>query len=119
MRNNIEETLQAAIWAHIRFRGNPNAIAFAVPNGEYRSKRTGGRLKAQGVVPGIPDLAFTLPDGRSAYMELKRLGGRLLPEQRAFADKCARMGVEYCTCYDIDTAISVLEAWQIIKPEAT
>lgn len=114
-RNNAEETLQKAIIQHLRIRGNPDCIWFHPANGMPSSARTGARFKALGVVPGTPDLAFTLPDGRSAYMELKALGGRLSPEQRAFADKCARMGVEYCTCYDIDTAISVLEAWSVLK----
>lgn len=118
MRNNAEETLQKAIVQHLRIRGNPDAIWFHPANGIPASKRTGARFKALGVVAGVPDMVFTLPDGRSAYMELKALGGRLSPEQRAFAEKCIRLGVEHCVCYDIDTAISVLEAWKIIRPEA-
>lgn len=115
-RKSPEADLQKAIWQHILIRGNHNAIAYAVPNGESRSKRTGAKLKAQGVVAGVFDLMFILPDGRAAAMELKALGGRLSPEQKAFAARLAAIGVEHCVCFDIDTAISVLEAWQVLLP---
>lgn len=34
----------------------PSVLIFHIPNGDLRSKRDGARLKAAGVVPGIPDL---------------------------------------------------------------
>lgn len=114
-RAHPEEDLQRAIVAHLRLRGNPDCIWFHPMNSAPVSKRTAGRFKALGVVSGVSDLVFTLADGRSAYMELKAPGGRLSPEQRAFMDKCQRLGVEFCICYDIDTALSVLEAWGIIS----
>lgn len=113
-RQNPEEGLQKAIWQHIVLLGNPKAIAYAVPNGEYRSKRTGARLKAQGVVAGVPDLAFVLPDGRAAFVELKRPGGTLSPAQKAFHAKCAAMDVPCAVIADIDTAVATLRGWGVL-----
>lgn len=110
-RRHEEDDLQAAIVAHLRLLAPKNVIWFHPANGGSRSKRTAGRMKALGVVPGIPDLAFTLADGRSAYMELKAMGGRLSPEQRLFQSKCEAMGVEHAVVYSIDAALNVLRAW--------
>jgi len=56
-------------------------LIFAIPNGEKRAITVAKRLKAEGVVRGIPDLfipQFNL------WGEMKRIsGGRLSPEQRA------------------------------------
>jgi hypothetical protein len=114
-RDNPEERLQKAIWQHIKLRGNPKAIAFAVPNGIPSSKITSARFKAQGLLPGTPDLVFVLPDGRAAFMELKWGTGRLSKEQKAFQERCEAMEVEHVVCSGLDQALAVLEAWEVIK----
>ena len=53
---------------------------FAVPNGSWRSKATAGRLKAEGVASGVPDLF--VPAWR-LWIEMKRVkGGSLSKEQK-------------------------------------
>ena len=58
----------------------PQVLIFAIPNGEKRAITVAKRLKAEGVVRGIPDLfipQFNL------WVEMKRIsGGRLSPEQK-------------------------------------
>jgi ketopantoate reductase len=117
MRDNPEEQLQAAIVQHLKLLAPKNVIWFAVPNGIPTSKRTGARFKAQGVVAGIADLCFVLADGRAAFMELKSAKGRLSSEQKAFADRCAAMGVEHVVSANIDQALSVLRAWGVLPQE--
>jgi len=48
--------------------------AFHVPNGEYRDKATGGRLKAMGVRRGVPDVLMPVERQgfRGLAIELKR-----------------------------------------------
>jgi hypothetical protein len=59
------------------------AKAFAVPNGGFRHIRTAGRLKAEGVKPGIPDVLILV--ARCGFLglmiEMKRPGGSLSPSQ--------------------------------------
>ena len=58
----------------------PGVRIFAVPNGSWRSKGTAGRLKAEGVASGVPDLF--VPAWR-LWIEMKRVkGGSLSPEQK-------------------------------------
>lgn len=114
-RAHPEQELQKAIWQHIKLRGNPKTIAYAVPNGELRNKRTSIRLKAQGLVAGVPDLAFVLEDGRAAYLELKVLGNYQSPAQKAFQACCEAIGVPYEVCYTLDKALAILDAWGVLK----
>lgn len=112
-RRHSEEDLQKAVWQHVILKA-PDAIAFAIPNGEYRSKRTGARLKAQGVVAGVPDMAFVLQGGTIAFMEFKAAKGRLSPAQKAFIAKCEALAVPVAVVSDIDQALAVLARWGVL-----
>jgi hypothetical protein len=58
----------------------PGVRIHAIPNGGARSKATAGRLKAEGVASGVPDLF--VPAWR-LWVEMKRSkGGSLSPEQK-------------------------------------
>jgi hypothetical protein len=58
----------------------PSVRIFAIPNGGARSKATAGRLKAEGVASGVPDLF--IPAWR-LWVEMKRTkGGSLSAEQK-------------------------------------
>ena len=58
----------------------PGVRIFAIPNGGARSKATAGRLKAEGVSPGVPDLFIP---AWGLWVEMKRSkGGSLSPEQK-------------------------------------
>jgi len=58
-------------------------LLHAIPNGDWRGFGTGIKLKAQGVIPGIPDLC--LPVARASshgfYLELKKANGSVKPAQ--------------------------------------
>jgi hypothetical protein len=61
----------------------PHLLIFAIPNGEKRAISVAKRLKAEGVVSGVPDLAICLPEGRMLFVEMKRIkGSRLSQEQK-------------------------------------
>ena len=64
-------------WFRVKY---PNVLIFAIPNGEKRAITVAKRLKAEGVVRGIPDLF--IPQW-TLWVEMKRIsGGRLSPEQK-------------------------------------
>lgn len=63
----------------------PGALVFAVPNGGLRDRRVAARLKAEGVLAGVPDLVVAEPRGRwhGLFVEVKKPGvGRLSDAQR-------------------------------------
>lgn len=58
----------------------PGVRIFAIPNGGARSPSVAGRLKAEGVSKGVPDLY--IPAWRT-WVEMKRTkGGTVSPEQK-------------------------------------
>lgn len=64
-------------WFRAKF---PGVLIYAIPNGGHRAHSVALRLKAEGVVPGVPDLH--IPDWR-LWIEMKReKGGVLSPDQK-------------------------------------
>jgi len=74
-------------WFRVKY---PNVLIFAIPNGEKRAITVAKRLKAEGVVRGIPDLF--IPQW-TLWVEMKRIsGGRLSPEQKAMIQYLEGLG---------------------------
>ena len=70
----------------------PGVRIFAIPNGGHRSPATAGRLKAEGVSSGVPDLF--IPAG-GLWVEMKRTkGGSVSPEQKDWIKYLEDVG--YC-----------------------
>lgn len=70
----------------------PDVRIFAIPNGGARSPATAGRLKAEGVSAGVPDLF--IPEW-SLWVEMKRIkGGALSAEQKKWSAYLESVG--YC-----------------------
>jgi len=73
-----EEQVGFINWFRAKY---PDVLIFAIPNGEKRAISVAKRLKAEGVVRGIPDLI--IPQW-TLWVEMKRVsGGRLSPEQKS------------------------------------
>lgn len=90
------------------------ALLYAVPNGGARHKATAGRMKAEGQRAGVPDLVLPVARGgyHGAYVEMKRPGGKVSPEQRAWLAALAAEGYYTAVCYGADDAERVLLAYE-------
>lgn len=82
-------------------------LLFAVPNAGQRTKAARGRLLAEGLKAGIPDLC--LPIARNGYhalyIELKRLrGGTVRPEQKWWHQRLRAEGARVEVCRGFDAA---------------
>jgi hypothetical protein len=110
-----ERFLHQAVVGHLRLRGAPDWRWTHPASGEKRDIRTAQKLRSMGVQCGWPDLILVAPDGRAHFLELKRQGGRLSDEQRAFRLHCAAMGWPFCWTSSIDEALGALEAWGALR----
>lgn len=69
---------------------------FAIPNGEGRSLSAAGRLKAEGVSRGVPDLF--IPEWWT-WIEMKRQkGGVISPDQKDWHAYLAAVGYKVLVC---------------------
>lgn len=92
-------------WRDESIRIYPELVMLvAVPNGGMRSKRTAGRLKAEGVSPGYPDLLLDLARGgfHGWRGELKAEGGRVTDTQKQWHKALIAQG------YHVDVAFGWL-----------
>jgi len=79
-----EHLEQVQLVARIR-QFYPDVVVFAIPNGGLRSKTEAARLKAEGVLAGVPDLfvAESQRGFQGLFVEVKRDGaGRVSGPQR-------------------------------------
>lgn len=90
----------------------------AVPNGGYRMAKTAGRLKAQGVRPGFPDLLLLTPRGGYAglIIELKRVrGGVVSPQQADWHTWLRAQGFFVQVCAGFEAAKDALQQYLALK----
>ena len=120
-----EHNIQAACvrWFNLQwpqYRG----LLFAVPNGGARSKATAGKLKAEGVVPGVADLILLVPKCVKAHddegwyntihalcIEMKTAKGRQSPEQTEWQAKVEAHGYKYAVCHSLDEFMDVVNGY--------
>ena len=110
-----ELALQKFAATLLRLNGAPDVIFFHPPNGEARSARTGGKLKAMGVKPGVPDLVVVCPGGRVRFLELKTTTGSLSQSQRAFRTLCEFNGCPYEVATTPEEVESILRGWGALR----
>ena len=82
-----------------------------IPNGGHRSKATAGRLKAEGVKSGVPDICLPVPRGgfHGLYIELKRVSGNQpTKHQKEWISTLERGGYKAVVCFGWETAAKTI-----------
>ena len=100
---DIEHRLQCGCVKWLRLQ-HPDLLCFAIPNGGARNAVTGARLKAEGVVAGIPDLMIAEPRGYWAglFIEMKTEKGVLRAEQKQMMQTLIKKGYYFAVCRSFD-----------------
>jgi hypothetical protein len=105
-----EHQLQASVADFLAFALPPHEAVFcAIPNGGKRDKGTAGKLKAEGLQPGAPDLLI-LWKGRAIGLELKTRAGRLSSAQLAFSMRWTTAGGVYAVARSLEEVAALLDA---------
>lgn len=95
----------------VRSRWEDLDLLFAVPNGGERDRIVAGRMKAEGVRSGVPDLCLPVARGGffGLWIEMKRFdGGQVSSSQEKFLQALASRGHAVAVCYGAEQAIQVL-----------
>lgn len=106
-----EQALHFSVAAYLRRALPPRVIAWHTPNGEQRDKRTAGKLKGMGVLAGVPDFTFILPDKQASFIELKVGANDLSPAQIQFRDRVRALGCAYVVCRSVEEVETTITRW--------
>jgi hypothetical protein len=107
----FESTEQIILVSRIR-QFYPDVLLFAIPNGGQRSITEAVRLKAEGVLAGVPDLFIARASGamHGLFIEMKRAkGGKVSPKQQAVMLTLSQEGYAVMVAHGCD------EAWPFVK----
>ncbi len=93
-----DEQILLMAWSQLQATRYPDlAWLYAIPNGGHRHKATAGRMKAEGVRAGYPDIGLDVARGgyHGLRVELKRRGAppsAVKAHQRAWHDRLRSEG---------------------------
>lgn len=115
---HLEADQQALVieWAHWAYRTQSAKypmlrLLHASMNAAKRSIKQGGRMKAQGMLSGVPDLFLPVPRGdkHGLFIEMKSEGGRPTRDQLRFIQDVIDLDYAAHICYSAKEAIELIE----------
>lgn len=106
-------------WAAYQANAHPELRwLYHVPNGGHRSKATAGRLKAEGVKAGVPDIVLPEPCGiyHGLYIEMKRLrGSGATDKQSEWLEHLAERGYRTAVCRGWEAAAKEILSYLALR----
>ena len=117
-RTQHESILQRGLIRDLRAMG---FVAVHVPNGTLlagnpdQRARQGARLKADGMMPGFPDLLVYGSGARVGHIEVKAEGNYQQDTQKACQAMLQTMGHNYAVCRSAADLVETLQAWGWVK----
>ena len=109
----LEDEIHKAIANICKLSLPDDVIWYHTPNGGERNVRVAKKLKAMGTLAGVPDLTFHHA-GKTFFIEVKRPGSYLSPEQKSFRDRALKAGCAYTVCRSSAEAVEAMKAWGLI-----
>lgn len=119
-----EHRLQVACVNWFRYQYQPySKLLFAIPNGGQRNAVTGAKLKAEGVVAGIPDLFLAMPKAiaksptesyhafSGLFIEMKIRPNKPTKHQQDMIKKLIGQGYKVTVCYSLDEFMIAIQSY--------
>lgn len=115
-RSDREHAEQVAViqWAELSCGRHPDlGLLYAIPNGGHRHRGVAGKLRAEGVRSGVPDLCLPVARGgaHGLYIEMKAPGGRVRPEQKWWRERLREQGYCSVVCVGAEQAVCALRSY--------
>lgn len=115
--------VQLILWCDLMARHKYPMLKwiYAVPNGGARHKAVAGKLKAEGVKAGVPDLCLPYPTenlfcsmpysyhGLYIEMKSKDTKGRVSENQKEWLDYLDSVGYKVAVAWNFDEAVQIIE----------
>lgn len=116
--SDMEHNLQAACvkWFRYTYPEMSHSL-FAVPNGGRRDKATGGKMKAEGVLPGVSDLILLRKNSQygALLIEMKYENGKQSESQKEWQDMVEKDGYRYALCRSFEEFTQTIEEYLAIR----
>jgi hypothetical protein len=110
--HSIQSTFVA--WCKRHENAEPRlSTLFAVPNAGRRGYMTRCQMLDEGLRAGVSDMFLACPSEgyHGLFIEFKRRGGDLRPEQVIWQQREADYGYETAVCYSVDEAIQTINEY--------
>ena len=114
-----EHVIQVRLLNALELVKAKGVYVFAVPNQSNRGAVSGMKMKAEGVRSGVTDLVVMMPGGRTAFLEMKKPGGRLSDTQKQFRDRCLMTDHLWAVAYSVTEALVYLRSWGALREGVT
>lgn len=115
---DLEHQHQVALFNWAAYDKRPELkLLYAVPNGGHRHKAVAGKLKAEGLKAGVPDIVLPVARGgyHALYIELKVGKNKPTPEQAEWLKRLYQAGNKATVCYGWDSAKETIERYLALK----
>ncbi len=107
-----EHILQKACVQWFRFNyPKLKYLLFAIPNGGLRNVKVATKLKAEGVVAGVPDLFLAIPNQEAAglFIEMKAGKNQLTEAQKYMIPTLEAQGYQCEVCREFDHFMQIIK----------
>ncbi|MCK5602857.1 VRR-NUC domain-containing protein [Candidatus Pacearchaeota archaeon] len=109
-----EEAKALMKWCELSAKAYPGLeLLYHIPNGGERNKIVAGKLKAEGVMAGVPDYFLSVPlySFHGLYIELKAPTGDISDAQDILMPKLAAQGYYVAVAWGWEAARDVIIAY--------
>lgn len=110
-----EHAIQVSLVNELVYKLRPEIVRYAIPNGGLRNPRVAQQLKAEGLLPGMPDLGFAMEGGRCSWIEMKTDKGALRDSQWGVRRKLEALGHKWALARSVEEALAHLASWGALK----